>query len=328
MAALDPTFGCYEEELPDAAEAEDLDDGAPQSIALQRLRFDLRATMHAREQSGSAARPGAEYLRARRALIEWICDTTDRLSLHRSTFHTASNFVDRSLSQGALARGGQYALVAVACLRIAAKHCETETAVPPLSALTAECGERHSEWELAQMEITVLTALDWRVHCDTSYDFLGALGLSPLIRTGDQIGGMGVGHAGNQYSGEVELLIRRYAEFFVDLAVYEYPHGSTPESLQAAAAVAAARMLFSVTPTWPDSLQRDSGYAQYALNVTICHLLDIFMHDFSDDWARLQEMAHGLMPALAKGDSSDSRQKLQSPTSVADLLLSQQNQMR
>lgn len=161
-------------------------------------------------------------------------------------------------------------------MRIAAKHCEAESAVPHLSAFVAECGSRYTEWDIAQMEISVLTQLDWKVHCETAYDFVGALGLSSLIRTGDHIGGMAVGpeNGGSQYSAEVELLIRRYAEFFVDLAVYEYPHGSQPASLTAAAAVAAARMLFSITPTWPPLLQRDAGYALAQLNETLCHLLE------------------------------------------------------
>lgn len=126
------------------------------------------------------------------------------------------------------------------------------------------------------MEIAVLTQLEWRVHCNTAYDFVGVLGLTSLIRAGDEINGMAVGPSDppGPHTADVDLLIRRYAGFFVDLSVYEFPHGSQPASLTAAAAVAAARVLFSVSPTWPDCLRRDSGYAQPALHETLSMLLE------------------------------------------------------
>lgn len=147
--------------------------------------------------------------------------------------------------------------------------------MPFLASLAAECGGRYSEYEIAQMEITVLTQLAWAIHCNTAYDFVGALGLSTLIRAGDVIGGVSIGRLDGwtQYCAEVDQLIRRYADFFVDLSVYEYPHGSQPDSLLAAAAVAAARTLFGVTPTWPECMRRDGGYALPELRATLCHLL-------------------------------------------------------
>lgn len=49
---------------------------------------------HEQRQGECSAAPGrvpdGEFLRFRRGLIEWLCDSVDRLSLHRSTFHTAS----------------------------------------------------------------------------------------------------------------------------------------------------------------------------------------------------------------------------------------------
>jgi hypothetical protein len=147
-------------------------------------------------------------------------------------------------------------------------------AVPTLAVLAAECPERCSGWNISQMEIVVLTALDWNVHCNTAYDFLGALGLGTLVRDCDELGGLIVGMPSDAHRLEIELLIRRYAEFFADLAVYEYTQDAQPASLTAAASVAAARVLFNIQPRWPESMTSDSGYSVDELQETICHLLE------------------------------------------------------
>lgn len=87
MSALDETFGAADEELADAEEVH------VHSIALERMQHHLRTRMCSREQRLShadASALGVDFARHRRGLIEWMCDGTDRLALHRSTFHTAS----------------------------------------------------------------------------------------------------------------------------------------------------------------------------------------------------------------------------------------------
>ncbi|XP_078436027.1 CYCLIN D7;1 [Wolffia australiana] len=106
----------------------------------------------------------------------WIVLTHRQLDLTLGTAFSALNFFDRFFSMYSHLNweGWMMELLTVACLTIAAKA--EEALISSLHSLPAE-GLEHTfhPSTIQQMELTVLTALDWRLNCVTPFSFASSL---------------------------------------------------------------------------------------------------------------------------------------------------------
>lgn len=194
----------------------------------------------------------------------------------------AGNYLDRVVLHEEVPLIESFDVLVIACLRLGAKQCEKESAVPSARVFAEHCTARYGERDVARMEVSVLCSLGWVAHCSTAHDFYGSLVLGDLLRPGDAIGGQhGDARPIHRLSGpgalgasEEEVTVRKYAEFFLDLIVQEFAVDDQPASLNACSAVYAARMLLSICPTWAPELERETGYGSQALTNTVSHLLE------------------------------------------------------
>ncbi|KAI3673017.1 hypothetical protein L6452_39125 [Arctium lappa] len=108
---------------------------------------------------------------ARSEAIQWIINTRAFFRLRFSTAYLSVTYIDRFLSKGLIDSDKHWVirLLSVACLSLAAKM-ENRIA-PALSNYPTDVYNFESS-VILRMELLVLTALDWRMHSITPFDFI------------------------------------------------------------------------------------------------------------------------------------------------------------
>ncbi|KAJ9567217.1 hypothetical protein OSB04_003183 [Centaurea solstitialis] len=108
---------------------------------------------------------------ARSEAIQWIIDRRSFLRLRFRTAYLSVTYFDRFLSTGLIDRDKHWAirLLSVACLSLAAKM---EDRTPPALTDFPTNEYNFESSSIQKMELLVLTALDWRMHSITPFDFI------------------------------------------------------------------------------------------------------------------------------------------------------------
>lgn len=105
----------------------------------------------------------------RALLVHWLAGVHDNFKLRSETLFSAVSLLDRFLMQKTTTRRNLQ-LVGVVALLIAAKFDESN---PPTIQDFAELTDKsYSEEEIARMEVSMLTALEFRIYKPTSLHFL------------------------------------------------------------------------------------------------------------------------------------------------------------
>lgn len=205
-----------------------------EQVLLSRTQYRL---LRAREQA-HLARP--DYMAQQQAqtlsvpmrtkLFEWLLQVVRHAGFHESIFALAANYVDRFLSAVPNFSYRMLQLLGATCLRLAVRLCAMEPVArtPDLPArylchlscntFTVDC--------LVEMERQLLTALDWRAHAVTPYEYLADL----AYRLGTDL----------RLPQPGLLQLCALADALVVEAIMAYELLPFPPSVCAAAAVAAA----------------------------------------------------------------------------------------
>jgi hypothetical protein len=140
-------------------------------------------------------------------MCHWSYQLIDQCSLHRETVAIAMSYIDRFLctkeGRDILKSRRKYQLACVSCLFVAIKiHEDTAVSAKLLASISRGM---HTAEQIEEMELKLLSGLDWRVHPPTSLSFVQKyMSLLALKK--------------NQEEAVFEL-----AKFQTEVAVQEYP---------------------------------------------------------------------------------------------------------
>lgn len=122
----------------------------------------------------------------RTAMVSWLCQITDALSLNRDTVGLAMSLLDRFLStstesgEKVLSDKQQFQLAAITCYFIAVKI--NEPVQLGMDLLVQMCRGCYEKSEITSMEQDILFSLEWRISAPTPLDFMRhILALLPSI---------------------------------------------------------------------------------------------------------------------------------------------------
>ena len=244
-----------------------------------------------------------------------------KLHLSPTTLHTSVNYLDRILATAAVPQA-RVLEVAAACLLIAGKFEEMNSTTPFISDVVraADCvaaarldrtGSAAASgptcWSsvetgtlspeaLSRAEMLVLQHLKWRMRVASRLHFLSLYRDLGLTLPSDAIDARALIPADKTFVGT-------YAKFFCDLAVQDPALIHHPNSVAAAAAVAAARDVAGVTPVWPAALAgqlcQTMGQEE-ALAACYQQMCATFRRDFDQPEAKRAGFGLALAPAAAR----------------------------
>uniref|UniRef100_A0A8C5CUS8 Cyclin I n=1 Tax=Gadus morhua TaxID=8049 RepID=A0A8C5CUS8_GADMO len=103
--------------------------------------------------------------------VRWLAEVHGSLQLYPETLALAVSILDRFLGP-IKARPKYLRCIAIACFFLAAKTCEEDELVPPLSVLAGSSGCDCTVSEIRRMERVILDKLHWNLHTATPLHFL------------------------------------------------------------------------------------------------------------------------------------------------------------
>ena len=204
--------------------------------------------------------PNAKWLQYRRVLVDWMCEAGDEFNLHLSTMHVSVMLLDRILHSVNVTRN-KLQLVAIACILIAAKYEETEEAVPSLKDMDCYAEYDYGNEAIYNMEIHVLTKLNWCLGTATPLHFAGYfMSKGVLFVTATSKGDIKSEYTDTMQGRPLSLVkkvpqyLKRYVEFFAGLCLQDYSFQQYAPSLMSAAIIMASRRALGISPIWRPEL--------------------------------------------------------------------------
>lgn len=185
----------------------------------------------------------------RKKICEWCYNVVDHYEMARESVSVAMNILDRYVSSRFITPM-TYTLAAVTAIHVAIKLVCSPYNLR-ISHLLDVCGGRFSADDIASMELTMLSALSWRVHPPTAIDFCGEF-IDCSFTESDP-------HALNG--------LQEKAKYFTELAVCEYSMVTRKPS-----SIALASIIYAIELTDnqvdPDKDRFTSRVAQVGLDIT------------------------------------------------------------
>ena len=153
-------------------------------------------------------------------LVDFLIEAHQFFQLLPETLSLTTNLLDRYCSMRVVFKR-HYQLVGCASLLIATKYGETKGRVPMIKELKDMCCSLYDEQMFLQMELHVLTTLEWDIGHPTLNNFLHIT----LTESNDEV--------------EVEHM----AQFICEVALYYRDFVSTKPSIMARASIALAKSI-------------------------------------------------------------------------------------
>lgn len=185
-------------------------------------------------------------------LVDWLVSVQVKYKLESKTLFLAINLLDRYLGQTAAARR-HLQLVGVTVLLIAAKF--EEIYPPEISVLVYITDNTYSREDIIKMEVSILTALDFKICCPTPMHFLERY---------QDLNGCSESHS-------------CMAQYLVELTLPEYTMLKYSASSRAASAVFLSSKLLCHQPAWKPAAVKHSGFTETMLKdcaKEMCALLE------------------------------------------------------
>lgn len=220
-----------------------VDDAA--HLALVELDEDIFCSLKQEECQKTA---NAELVRSqpqvddamRPRLLEFLAQAQSAYGMEPETFTLAVNVLDRYMSQRVVfAR--HYQLLGCVCLWLAAKATDSKSKVPTTGALAYLCADTYAESMFREMELHVLTTLEWNIMAPIAADFVDvslsevSCALAPSVDA-------------NDYEK-----LNSMARFLCDCALFSPELVGTKASTLAASSVALSTVVLDVVECrrWP-----------------------------------------------------------------------------
>lgn len=188
----------------------------------------------------------------RAILVDWLVDVHKKYKLRQETLFLAIGLIDRFLERRTTARR-HLQLVGVAALLIAAKF--EELYPPQVQDFVYITDKAYTKEEVIKMEVSILTALDFKVCQPTAVHFMERF---------HRVNGCTQAH-------------RDLAQYLLELTLVEYRMVRYSASHLAAAALLLSNKLLRKQPSWDSRMCRKTGFMEQALRECareICNLLE------------------------------------------------------
>jgi hypothetical protein len=246
--------------------------------ALNVCTEDLYRDMLDREGdfvSPSSYNPTASYLTYRRFLVDWMSDVGEHYRLHNTTIHVSVLYMDKILRSDHIPRS-LWQLFATACITVAAKYEEAEEHCPHIPELLRFTKLSHSGYDSLAFrdgEVEILKRLGWQLRAFPALHIVGYILAKGACFVNDA-------WQGRQLIPKIPKYLKRYAEFFCNLALQDYSFQQYRPSMLAAAAIMASRVALQVEPKWRPELIRRTGYDEFDILPVFNHLWSYYEEQF------------------------------------------------
>lgn len=207
--------------------------------------LDIQRVLH-REEVLCTASPGYMDRQAhvnakmRGILVDWLVSVQQKYKLKAETLFLAINLIDRYLEVRATARR-HLQLVGVTAMLIAAKF--EEMYPPQISDFVYVTDKAYSKEDIVKMEVTMLTALDFKICRPTPVTFLERY---------QNVNGCTEAH-------------RDLAQYLLELTLVEYSMLKYSPSRLAAAAVLLSNKLLRRQPSWKPAAVKHTHFTEQML---------------------------------------------------------------
>jgi hypothetical protein len=213
-------------------------------------------------------------LQYRRGMVDWICEAGENYRLSRTTAHVACAYLDRVCAAEVIPTH-RLALVSLAAIQVAAKFEEKEESVPSVRSLIERSGHEIKPGSVHQMEVMILTRLNWCATVVTPLHFLAMHARRGVVFAGERSEEDVIESAPPHY-------LSRYLDFFADLCCQEYRFSQYLPSALAAAIVLATRRALFVEPLWNPRLTEVLGYSLEEIKPVFTALWDYYREPFRE----------------------------------------------
>jgi len=190
--------------------------------------------------------------RMRAILIDWLVEVHMKYKLKAETLFLSVSLLDRFLAKKRIARK-RLQLVGVVATLIAAKY--EEIYPPEINDLVYICDKAYTKNEIVEMEIVVLTVLEFQLRVPTAVAFLDRFG---------KINSCNESH-------------RQLAQYLAELALPEIKMIRFAPSHLAAAAIFLSNKLLKQPAAWSQTMCNQTGYTEAAIKTCakeLCVLLE------------------------------------------------------
>jgi len=233
---------------------------------------DIMKWMKIQEEKTEEFKRQSPQLSRRRHLVDWTSVVAEKLKLTNCTLHLAVKMLDYFMD-GHDIQDPQLYLVCLGSLLLAAKMEEKDSNVPKCSQLNAFVKNHFPLSDFLSLEFVILTFFNWSLCIPTACHFTEMLLPYAILPSDSHNGGPIVSFR------EAKDYYHQYVKYFLDIALQEVAFVDTLPSLLAASLIAASRMAFGLTPTWPVALATRSGYKREQLQPYTDVLLSTFRKD-------------------------------------------------
>lgn len=107
----------------------------------------------------------------RHQLLEFLAEVQTALGLSLDSWGLAVSILDRYMSQRYV-YAKLFQLLGCVCLWIAAKSCDDKKHIPTTGTLSYICGNIYPEAMFNEMELHILSSLEWNITAPTVFDFI------------------------------------------------------------------------------------------------------------------------------------------------------------
>eukprot|EP01133_Synstelium_polycarpum_P001491 gene1491-1732_t len=201
------------------------------------------------------------YVDCRHLIVEYIINLSNSLGLQRSTTQTAIELYDRYLDMNHKVSRCNLQLVSITTIYIASKNNESYN-VPTLQTLNISTNESYSEDLIRNMEMEILSVLNWHVTPVTMADFLDYYLLVAIQPIDYQFSGQGYA----SYEDFKNHFGYTLNKFIMTVEACSTTRLEKPSKV-AAACIAATRLVMQINPPWKPSLVQASGYVLKKCNI-------------------------------------------------------------
>jgi hypothetical protein len=179
-----------------------------------------------------------------------VCEAGSEYRLRTATTHVAVAYLDRILSASPMDKSSVTLLVA-ACLLIACKFEESYTNTPSAARLIDFGHIKCSVRDVLSMEVTVLTALDFRARVVTPVHLIDYL----LVTVDVAETTFSVTKTAHPEPERMAKQVAKFVNFFANLSLLDSGLQQQSPILLSCAVIACARAALELEPMWTPSLE-------------------------------------------------------------------------
>ena len=216
-----------------------------------------------------------KFSNLRKSIVEWIFHLGDKLKQRSLTLQLAIVYIDKLFqkNQNILKESNKH-LWGLTALYLASKYDELDENIPFIKDFRSASSKAKFTWtQVTKCEDSFVKLLEWNlmVVCPLNYTY--ALLTFGVVFTDDEVkyklsqyANKNLDQGGDSNRDTPDVLahklksVRKYCEFFTDMAIQSLDIQQYEYSVQALAAVVAARRICGIKPIWSRHFEDITGY--------------------------------------------------------------------